>query len=47
MERSLGGMVGRVDDVDEGGIWEGGRGREKVKGLVGLWEVLVVVAEVS
>ena len=47
MRRSLGVMVGRVEELDEGGIWEGGRGREKVRGLVGLWEVLVVVLEVS
>ena len=47
MRRSLGVMVNRVDEVDEGGIWEGGRGREKVRVLVGLWEVLVVILEVS
>ncbi len=39
-------MVNRVDELDEGGIWEGGRGRDKVRGLVGLWEVLVVILEV-
>jgi hypothetical protein len=40
-------MVSRVEEIDEGGIWEAGRGKEKVKGLVGLWDVLLVVTEVS
>lgn len=47
IRRSLGVMVNRVEEVDEGGIWEGGRGREKVRGLVGLWELLVIILEVS
>jgi hypothetical protein len=38
--------VSRVEEIDEGGIWEAGRGKEKVKGLVGLWDVLLVVTEV-
>lgn len=46
MKRSLGGMVNRVEEIDEGGIWEGGRAREKVKGLIGLWDVMVVILEV-
>jgi hypothetical protein len=44
---SLEGMVSRVEEIDEGGIWEAGRGKEKAKGLVGLWDVLLVVTEVS
>lgn len=47
MKRSLGGLVSRIEEVDEGGIWEGGRGREKVRGLVDLWEVMIVILEVS
>ncbi|ORY27086.1 Cullin repeat-like-containing domain protein [Naematelia encephala] len=47
IKRSLSGMMTRVEEVDEGGIWEGDRGREKVKGLIGLCEVVIVVAEVS
>lgn len=47
MKRSLGGMVNRVEEIDEGGIWESGRAREKVRGLIDLWEVMVVVVEVS
>ena len=46
MKRSLGSMVNRVDEIDEGGIWEGGRAREKVRGLISLWEVMVVMLEV-
>jgi exocyst complex protein 7 len=47
MKRSLGVMVNRVDEIDEGGIWEGGRAREKVRGLISLWEVMVVILEVG
>ena len=47
MKRSLGGLVSRIEEVDEGGIWEGSRGREKVRGLVDLYEVMIVVLEVS
>ncbi|WVQ98552.1 hypothetical protein IAU59_005678 [Kwoniella sp. CBS 9459] len=43
--RSLSGMIARVEEIDEGGIWSGGRGREKVQGLSGLWESLLVFAE--
>jgi hypothetical protein len=47
MKRSLGGLVSRIEEIDEGGIWEGGRGREKVRGLVDMWEVMIVILEVS
>ena len=47
MRRSYRVLVDRVEQVDEGGIWEGGRGREKVRGLIGLWEVLVIILEVG
>ena len=47
LKRGLSVMMNRVEEVDEGGIWEGGRGRGKVRGLVGLWEVLVIILEVS
>ena len=46
LRRTLGAMVNKVEEVDEGGIWEGGRGKEKVRGLVGLWEVMVIMLEV-
>jgi hypothetical protein len=39
-------MISRVEEIDEGGIWESGRGNEKVKGLVGLWEGLMGVTAV-
>jgi hypothetical protein len=47
LRRTLGPIVARVDEVDEGGIWEGGRGREKVKAITTCWEVLLVLIEVS
>jgi exocyst complex protein 7 len=47
ISRSFSGMIARVDEVDEGGIWEGGRGNDKVRSLVGLWEGLTVITEVS
>ncbi|WVR04979.1 hypothetical protein IAU60_001991 [Kwoniella sp. DSM 27419] len=43
--RSLNGMIGRVEEIDEGGIWQGGRSKDKIKGLVGLWDSLLLVAE--
>ncbi|WVF72381.1 hypothetical protein IAT40_007196 [Kwoniella sp. CBS 6097] len=43
--RSLSGMLSRVEEIDEGGIWSGGRSREKVQGLSGLWESLLVFIE--
>lgn len=45
--RTLGPVVERVEEVDEGGIWEGGRGREKVKAIMNCWEILLVLIEVS
>ncbi|WWD15716.1 hypothetical protein CI109_100138 [Kwoniella shandongensis] len=47
MCRSLRSLVSRIEEADEGGIWEGGKGRgkEKVKGIVGLWESVMVLAE--
>lgn len=47
MRKSLGVLLGRVEEVDEGGIWEMGRGREKAGGLVALWEGMIVLTEVS
>lgn len=47
MCKTLGGMVSRVEEVDEGGIWEGGRGREKVRALGACWEVALVLVEVG
>lgn len=45
MKRSLEGLLGRVEESDEGMIW--GPGREKVGGWMGCWEGLMVLAEVS
>ncbi|KAK8870005.1 hypothetical protein IAR55_000575 [Kwoniella newhampshirensis] len=47
MCRSMSGLVARIEEADEGGIWEGGKGRgkEKVRGLVGLWESVMILAE--
>ncbi|GFZ46609.1 hypothetical protein JCM24511_03829 [Saitozyma sp. JCM 24511] len=45
MRKSLGVLLGRVEEVDEGGIWEMGRGREKAGGLVALWEGMIVLTE--
>lgn len=47
INRSMTHLLARVDEIDEGGIWEGGRGREKARGLIGLWDALIVIAEVS
>lgn len=47
ISHSLDVLLGRVEEIDEGGIWEGGRGREKARGLTGLWDALIVLAEVS
>ena len=41
------GMVSHIEEIDEGGIWEASRGQDKVKGLVQLWEVMVIIMEVS
>lgn len=46
MRRSMNVLIARVDEIDEGGIWEGGRGKEKASGLMDLWELLLVVLEV-
>ncbi|WVQ78246.1 hypothetical protein IAT38_000329 [Cryptococcus sp. DSM 104549] len=42
--RSLSGLASRVEEADEGGIWENG-GREKVGGLVTMWEAVLAAAE--
>jgi exocyst complex protein 7 len=47
MVKSLRGMLIRVEEVDEGGIWEGGRGKEKVAALIDLWDAMPIMAEVS
>jgi exocyst complex protein 7 len=47
MRRSLSGMVSRIEEIDEGGIWEGGRGGEKVRALVDLCELLIIIMEVG
>jgi len=47
MVKSLRAMLVRVEEVDEGGIWEGGRGKEKVAALIDLWDAMPVMAEVS
>lgn len=47
MVKSFSGMLTRVEEVDEGGIWEGGRGKEKVAALVDLWDAMPILAEVS
>ncbi|WWC85250.1 uncharacterized protein L201_000112 [Kwoniella dendrophila CBS 6074] len=43
--RCLSGSITRVEEADEGGIGAEGRGRDKVKGLVGLWESLINIVE--
>ncbi|OCF55156.1 hypothetical protein L486_07267 [Kwoniella mangroviensis CBS 10435] len=45
MCRCLSGLITKVEEADEGGIWADGRGREKVKGLTGLWEGLLSLVE--
>jgi hypothetical protein len=40
-------MLARVEEVDEGGIWEGGRGKEKVAALIDLWDAMPIMAEVK
>jgi exocyst complex protein 7 len=47
MVKSFRAMLVRVEEVDEGGIWEGGRGKEKVAALIDLWDAMPVMAEVS
>jgi hypothetical protein len=47
MVKSFRGMLVRVDEVDEGGIWEGGRGKEKVAALIDLWDAMPIMAEAS
>ena len=47
MRRSMGGMVSHVEEIDEGGIWEASRGQDKVEGLMGLWQVMIIIMEVS
>lgn len=47
MVKSFSGMLSKVDEVDEGGIWEGGRGKEKVAALVDLWDAIPLLTEVS
>lgn len=47
MVKSFRAMLIRVEEVDEGGIWEGGRGKEKVAALIDLWDAMPVMAEVS
>ena len=41
------GMMSHVEEIDEGGIWEASRGKAKVKGLVQLWEVMILIMEVG
>ena len=43
----MNGLVSHVEEIDEGGIWESGRARDKVRGLISLWDVLIIVMEVS
>ncbi|WVW83405.1 hypothetical protein I302_105424 [Kwoniella bestiolae CBS 10118] len=43
--RCLSGLISKVDEADGGGIWADGRGKEKVRGLVGLWESLLSIVE--
>lgn len=47
MVKSFSGMLSKVDEVDEGGIWEGGRGKEKVAALVDLWDAIPLLTEVG
>jgi exocyst complex protein 7 len=47
MVKSFRAMLVRVEEVDEGGIWEGGRGKEKVAALIDLWDAMPVMTEVS
>lgn len=46
MVKSFRSMLVRVEEVDEGGIWEGGRGKEKVAALIDLWDAMPIMAEV-
>ncbi|ODN84885.1 hypothetical protein L202_00737 [Cryptococcus amylolentus CBS 6039] len=43
--RSMSSLVSKVEEADEGGIWEGHSGREKVESILRLWEVIIHVAE--
>ncbi|WWC61383.1 uncharacterized protein I303_103966 [Kwoniella dejecticola CBS 10117] len=43
--RCLSGLITRVEESDEGGIWAEGRGREKVQSLLGCWESLLSLVE--
>lgn len=47
MVKSFSSMLTKVEEVDEGGIWEGGRGKEKVAALVDLWDAMPILTEVS
>lgn len=47
MVKSFSSMLSKVEEVDEGGIWEGGRGKEKVAALVDLWDAMPIFTEVS
>lgn len=47
IKRSFGSMLSKLEEVDEGGIWQGGRGREKTQLHGRLWDAMGVVAEVS
>ena len=46
MKKSLNSMISRIEEIDEGGIWESSRGTEKVRGIIDLWEVLIIIVEV-
>jgi hypothetical protein len=39
-------MLAKVDEVDEGGIWQGGKGGEKARLVGDLWDAMSIVVEV-
>lgn len=40
-------MLGKVEEVDEGGIWQGEKSGEKIKLLGDLWDALSIAVEVG
>lgn len=46
MCRSMNGLLIKVEEADEGGIWEGQGGRGKVGNIMNIWEAIMHAAEV-
>lgn len=47
MCRSLNALAIKVEEADEGGIWENQGGRGKVGNIMSIWEAIMHAAEVS